>query len=68
MFAKTVVKGQRANLLYQQLARATGRTPAWNFHKYLVDRQGKPVASFASGVSPTSPELVAAVEKALAAR
>jgi hypothetical protein len=33
-----------------------------------VDRQGKAVASFASGVSPTSPELVAAVEKALAAR
>ena len=68
MFAKTVVKGPRANPLYQQLARATGQTPAWNFHKYLVDRQGKAVASFASGVSPTSPELVAAVEKALTAR
>jgi glutathione peroxidase len=68
MFAKTVVKGQGANALYKQLAKATGQTPAWNFHKYLVDRQGKAVASFASGVSPTSPELVAAVEKALAAR
>lgn len=68
MFAKTVVKGPRANPLYQQLARATGQTPAWNFHKYLVDRQGRPVASFASSVSPTSAQLVAAVEKALAVR
>jgi glutathione peroxidase len=68
MFAKTVVKGPGANPLYRQLAQATGQVPAWNFHKYLVDRQGKPVTSFASGVSPTSPELVAAVEKALAAR
>ena len=68
MFAKTVVKGPGANGLYKQLAQATGQIPAWNFHKYLVDRQGKVVASFASGVSPSNPELVAAVEKALAAR
>ena len=68
MFAKTVVKGPGANALYAQLAQATGQTPRWNFHKYLVDRQGQPVASFASSVSPTSAQLVAAVEKALAAR
>jgi glutathione peroxidase len=66
MFAKTVVKGAGANALYRALAQATGKTPAWNFHKYLVDRQGRPVASFASEVTPGDPRLVAALERALA--
>lgn len=68
MFAKTVVKGTSANALYAQLAKATGQTPRWNFHKYLVDRQGRAAASFTSEVAPTNAQLVAAVEKALAAR
>jgi glutathione peroxidase len=68
MFAKTVVVGPQANPLFAALAQATGKPPAWNFHKYLVDRQGKPVAAFASSVRPGDPALVAAIEKALAAR
>jgi glutathione peroxidase len=68
MFAKTVVKGPHANPLFASLAQATGKAPGWNFHKYLVDRQGKPVAAFASNVSPGDAVLVAAIEKALAAR
>ena len=68
MFAKTVVVGPQAHPLFASLAQATGKPPAWNFHKYLVDRQGKPVAAFASNVKPTDAALVAAVEKALAAR
>jgi glutathione peroxidase len=66
MFAKTVVKGAGANPLYRALAQATGQTPGWNFHKYLVDRQGRPVAGFASAVTPGDPALVAALERALA--
>src|SRR5438874_2259318 len=38
MFAKSAL---RANPLYVELARATGQTPRWNFHKYLVDRSGR---------------------------
>jgi len=68
MFAKTVVVGPQANPLYAALAQATGKAPAWNFHKYLVDRQGKPLAAYASNVKPGDPALVAAIEKALAAR
>ena len=68
MFAKTVVVGPQANPLYAALAQSTGKPPAWNFHKYLVDRQGKPVAAFASNVRPGDPALVAAIEQALAAR
>jgi len=68
MFAKTVVVGPRANPLFAALTQATGKAPAWNFHKFLVDGQGKPVAAFSSSVKPTDAALVAAIEKALAAR
>jgi len=66
MFEKVVVRGSDATPLYRDLAAATGEQPGWNFHKYLVDRSGKVIASFGSRVKPDAPELVAAVEKALA--
>jgi glutathione peroxidase len=65
MFSKSVVKGAQANPLYAALAKATGQSPQWNFHKYLIDRSGKVTGSFASKVEPDSPSLVAAIEKAL---
>jgi len=68
MFSRTSVKGAAANPLFKQLAQATGQAPSWNFHKYLVDRTGKPVAGYGSNVAPLSPTLVAAIEKALAAK
>ena len=66
MFAKTTVVGKQAAPLYLQLAKATGKPPAWNFHKYLIDRQGKPVAAYPSKVEPGDAALVSAIEKALA--
>jgi glutathione peroxidase len=69
MFGKTVVKGPQANNPFiADLAKATGKAPAWNFNKYLVDRQGKAVGYYGSNVTPTSTTLVSAVEKALAAK
>jgi glutathione peroxidase len=67
MFTKTVVKGPQANPLYVSLTQTTGQAPGWNFHKYLVDRQGKPVAAYGSRVTPSDPALRAAIEKALSA-
>jgi glutathione peroxidase len=67
MFEKVHVKGDDATPLYRELAAATGEAPGWNFHKYLVDRQGNVVASFPSKVKPDDPALVAALEKLLAA-
>jgi glutathione peroxidase len=46
------------------LIKATGQAPKWNFHKYLIDKNGA-VKSFASDVEPLSPTLVNAVEAAL---
>ncbi|WP_084383022.1 glutathione peroxidase [Hydrogenophaga flava] len=67
MFAKTVVKGAGRNAFYEQLAKATGATPQWNFHKYLVARDAKTVRSFASEVEPGSAPLTQAIEAALKA-
>ncbi|WP_229218691.1 glutathione peroxidase [Rugamonas brunnea] len=66
MFAKSVVHGEHPNPLYVNLIRLTGTAPAWNFHKYLIDRKGRVVGSFPSKVNPADQELVTAVEQALA--
>ena len=65
MFSKTSVVGKNANALYVDLARATNKRPEWNFHKYLIDRNGKPVDSFASVVSPTDRRFVSEIERLL---
>jgi glutathione peroxidase len=67
MFSPVSVRGNSAHPLFAQLARATGQAPQWNFNKYLVGRDGVPVAHFGSAVAPQSTQLVAAIERALAA-
>lgn len=66
MFEKSSVAKLSANPLYAELAAKTGAAPQWNFHKYVVDRNGVAVASFASDVTPDSPQLVALIERLLA--
>jgi glutathione peroxidase len=68
MFSKIKTIGADAHPLYSSLAQATGQPPKWNFHKYLVDRQGKVIASFASDVPPQDKRIVGEVEKLLAQR
>ena len=63
MFAKTSV-APGASPLYDDLAKSTGERPKWNFHKYLISRDGK-VASFGTKVDPESAEFVAKVEELL---
>lgn len=64
MFSKSVVKGDSASPVYRFLAQKHGE-PAWNFHKYLVDRHGKVIAAFPSAVAPLDASLIQAVERAL---
>ena len=68
MFTAVRVRGPEAHPVFASLARSTGQTPSWNFNKYLVGRDGTPIAHFGSTTGPTSAALKAAVEKALAAR
>jgi len=67
MFEKVQVRGAEATPLYRDLAAATGEAPGWNFHKYLIDREGKVVASFGSRTTPDDPKLVDRIESLLAA-
>jgi glutathione peroxidase len=67
MFGKSAVRGSDANALFRELAAATGRAPLWNFHKYLVGRDGKVVAQYSSLTRPDDPALVKALEQQLAA-
>lgn len=67
MFEKVVVTGDGATPLYKSLASATGTSPAWNFHKYLIGRDGRVVANFPSKVAPDDPAVVAAIERELKA-
>lgn len=66
LYEKTTVTHLSSNALYAQLAKATGQAPKWNFHKYVVDRDGNAIASFGSGVTPEARELIVAIERSLA--
>mgnify|MGYP000984520659 CR=1 FL=1 len=66
MFSKVKVKGPDAAPLYRALGAAAGE-PQWNFHKYLVGKDGRVVKAFRSNVAPESKELLDAIEAALAA-
>jgi len=67
MFAKVVTKsGPDQSPVYKYLG-ATGHLPAWNFSKYVVGKDGKVRAFFASDVTPEAPALRAAIAEALKA-
>lgn len=68
MFSKSSVAAGKADLnpLFADLAKRTGQAPKWNFHKYLISRDGRQVMSFASGVSPDSSAFIQAVDKLVA--
>ncbi len=64
MLAPTSVKGENANPLFKALAEAT-EEPAWNFNKYLLDREGKVVKHFGSMTSPDAKKFTRAIEELL---
>ena len=65
MFSKISVLGADKAPLYQYLTQGGGEIE-WNFTKFVVGRDGQVVARFPSKVTPDSPEVTAAIEKALA--
>ena len=67
MFEKVHVTGAETTPLYRELVRETGVAPGWNFHKYLIGRDGRVVAQFPSKVRPDDPQLVQAIERELKA-
>jgi len=70
LFAKIALAGEHMSPLYQfltdkQANPATGGPIRWNFTKFLAGRDGKIVQRFEPNVTPDSPELAVAIEKAL---
>jgi glutathione peroxidase len=65
--AKTVVRGPGAHPFYRWASAVLGSTnePRWNFHKYLIGRDGRLVAAFPSHVEPENRAVKEAVEAAL---
>ena len=66
MFGKISVKGRDIHPLYVWLTENPNGAPvAWNFNKFLIDRNGKLIAHFGSRTAPDDAELTAAIESAL---
>jgi glutathione peroxidase len=59
------VTGTEAIALYQWLRETTGFRPTWNFNKVLIGADGTVLGTWGSRASPTGPEIIAAVERAL---
>ena len=65
MFSKSRVRKEHADPLYKKLASKAGEYPAWNFHKYLLDKQGRFIASYASHIGPDNKQMRNTIESLL---
>lgn len=65
--SKQRVTGNQAHPLYRWIADEMGQqnTPRWNFHKYLIDPNGRVVAAWPSRVRPMSVDVTGTIEKLL---
>ncbi|ATG88365.1 glutathione peroxidase [Methylomonas koyamae] len=52
MLEKSAVTGANANAFFRKLAKASGQEPQWNFHKYLIGRNGELISAFPSNATP----------------
>jgi glutathione peroxidase len=65
--AKAVVKGPKAHPFYRWAAEARPKdVPRWNFHKYLVGRDGYIAEAFPETVEPSDTRVKTAIGRALA--
>ncbi|NNL47893.1 MAG: glutathione peroxidase, partial [Acidimicrobiia bacterium] len=62
MFEKVTVKQGNAHPFFDQLAAASGTHPTWNFHKYLIGRDGNVISEFNPRTQPYDDDLVAEIE------
>ena len=66
MFAKVVTRAGADQSPVYRLLGSSGKLPQWNFAKYLIGKDGRVIAFYASDVEPNSPQLRAAITRALA--
>lgn len=71
IFDKLHVKGDDQHALYKALTGKEGAFPGevkWNFGKFLIGKDGKPLARFEPPVTPDAPEIAKAIDEALTAK
>ena len=66
MFAKVKTKGEGQSAVYKFLT-AKHDAPKWNFHKFLVGKDGQVIRAFDARVEPDDKQLLTAIDQALAA-
>jgi len=66
MFEKVTVKGDEAHAFYRALKEVSGTYPRWNFHKFLIGRDGHLIESFGPRTKPYSTKLITRLEEELA--
>ena len=65
MFEKVAVKKGDAHPFFDELANAAGTYPTWNFHKFLIGRDGELIAEFSPRTQPYDQDLIAEIRSAL---
>ena len=66
MFEKVSVKEGKAHPFFDRLAAESGTYPTWNFHKFLISRDGTLIAEFSPRTKPYDDKLVGSIKEALA--
>ncbi len=57
------VKGENAHPIYKWITENYGKTPKWNFYKYLFDGEGNLVSSWSSMTTPDSQKITNEIDK-----
>lgn len=65
MFEKIDVKGRNAHPFFTALKQASGRYPTWNFHKYLIGRNGEVISAIGARTQPYDSDMIKLIETAL---
>jgi len=65
MFSKTKVRGKDAHPFFKLLTKETNSSPKWNFHKYLIGRDGELITDFSTRTKPYDDDVISAIEGAL---
>ena len=65
MFEKVTVKEGNAHPFFDELAAAAGTYPTWNFHKFLIGRDGQLISQFSPRTKPYSDELLSSIKEAI---
>ena len=65
MFTKTTVRGKDAHPFFKLLTKETNSSPKWNFHKYLIGKDGAIIDSFSTVTGPGSNRIIKKIDELL---